>query len=238
MIQTITSKNNDKIKYANSLKESKYRKRYKQFLCETLKSLKEAISQNLVTDVFTTEWLDIDESINQYLVSEDVLKKISYTQNPEVVFIANIPNIEPKKLERIVYLDEINDPGNMGTIIRTALAFSYDAVVVSENSCSIFNEKVLNATKGAIFKLPVFVGDLKNYLVDYQIIVSSLNEKSVNLDDAKIEKKHVLVLGNESRGVSDEVAKIATLTVKIPIANIDSLNVAVAGGILMAKCSK
>ena len=235
---TITSKDNNKIKYACSLKESKYRKKYQQFLGETFKSLEMAISSNIVTDVFVTEWKDIPEDINQYIVSEEVLKKISSNVNPEVVFIADIKEIAPKKLDKILYLDHISDPGNMGTIIRTALAFSLDLVLISEDSVSIYNEKVINASKGAIYKMPIKIGKLKDYINGHQVVVTSLNEKSKSLYDISFKDKVILVVGNESHGVDKEILDLATDVVKIPIDNIDSLNVGVATGILIAELSR
>lgn len=234
MINVITSKENKKVKFALSLKENKYRKLNKMFLAETSKSLEMAIKHNMVVETFSTSWLDIPEEIPQNIVSEEILKKLSSNVTPEgVVFIAKENEIKPLKEDKILYLDHISDPGNMGTIIRTALAFDYDLIVVSENSVSIYNEKVVNSSKGAIFAIPIVIGDLTPYLNSHQIIVSLLSEDSISLDELKVESKFVLVLGNESHGVKREAKRSATVKVKISIKNIDSLNVAVAGGILM-----
>lgn len=236
MIQVVTSKDNKHIKFAASLKEKKYREEHKMFLAETKKALEMAILANSVYEVFTTEYLDIPEEIPQYLVKEDLLKKISNNVNPEgVVFIAKMIEKEVKEPHKILYLDEIADPGNMGTLIRTALAFSYDLVVASENSVSFYNEKVVNSSKGAIFAIPTKVGKLSSFKGTHQIIVSNLSKNSLPLDQLAFNKDFVLVLGNESRGVSSETRKLADEEVIIPIANIDSLNVSVAGGILMNK---
>ena len=236
MIKAITSKDNGKIKFASSLKEKKYREENKMFLAETKKALEMALKANRVSEVFTTEYLDIPEEIPQYLVSEELLKRISNNVNPEgVVFIAKMDDSEVKSANKILYLDEITDPGNMGTLIRTALAFSYDLVIVSDNCVSIYNEKVVNSSKGAIFNIPVRKGKLSKYKGSHQIIVSMLSKKAINLDEVEVKDKFVLVLGNESRGVSSETRQLADIEVIIPINNIDSLNVAVAGGILMNK---
>ena len=236
MIKAITSKDNPRVKFAYSLKESKNRKKEKLFLAETFKSLEMAIAHQKVVEVFALEYVDLPENIPLNIVSEEVLKKLSSNVNPEgVVFIAKMDEEEVKGANKILYLDEINDPGNLGTLIRTALAFSYDLVIVSENSVSPYNEKVVNSSKGAIFAIPVRKGKLSDYKGTHQIIVSALSNKAKNLDDIEAIDKFVLVLGNESRGVSSSTLRLADLEVKIPIANIDSLNVAVAGGILMNK---
>lgn len=236
MIKAITSKDNPRVKFACSLKENKYRNIHKMFLAETFKSLEMALKANVVKEVFTLEYIDLPENITQNLVSEDVLKKISSNVNPEgVVFIAEMKEIEVKEPHKILYLDEITDPGNMGTIIRTALAFSYDLIVTSEKCVSIYNEKVINSSKGAIFSMPIKRGKLSDYKSTHKIIVSTLSDKSISVDEIKVPNDFVLVLGNESRGVNKENISLSDIQVKIPISNIDSLNVSVAAGILMNK---
>ena len=234
MIKIITSKNNDKVKYAVSLKDNKNRKKENKFLGEGKKSLELALQAGLVVEVFAYESLLIDESIPQYLVNEEVMKKLSSSVTPEgVVFIAKVPEFKKDNLKKILFLDSINDPGNLGTLTRTALAFGYDAVVTSPDSVSVYNEKALAACKGANYLIPVFQDDLSNYKDGYQILVSTLKDNSIDVKDVKLEDKFVLVLGNEAHGVSRKSEQLASLFVKIPIENINSLNVAVAGGILM-----
>lgn len=236
MIKAITSKNNERVKFACSLKENKNRKIHKMFLAETFKSLKMALENNLVVEIFSTEYVDAPSEIPQNLVNEEVLKKLSSNVNPEgVVFIAKMPEYEVNNPNKVLYLDDISDPGNMGTLIRTALAFDYDLVVTSENSVSIYNEKVINSSKGAIFQIPVIVGKLKDYVETHQILVTNLSKNAIDFNEIEIPNKFVLVLGNESHGVSKEIIKLATQEIIIPIKNIDSLNVAIAGGILMNK---
>ena len=236
MIKVITSKNNERVKFAFSLKENKNRKKYHMFLAETFKSLQMAIKNNLVVEIFALEYVDAPGEIPQNLVSEDVLKKLSSNVNPEgVVFIAKMMDYQVNNPSKVLYLDDISDPGNMGTLIRTALAFDYDLVVTSENSVSIYNEKVINSSKGAIFEIPVITGKLKDFADTHQILVTNLSKKAVDFNQIEIPEKFVLVLGNESRGVSKETLKLASQEIIIPIKNIDSLNVAIAGGILMNK---
>ncbi len=234
MIKVITSKNNDKVKFAVSLKDNKNRKNSGKFIGEGKKALELALQANLVSEVFTYETLLIDEDIPQYLVSEEVMKKLSSNVNPEgVIFIAKMPEFRKDNLKKILFLDSINDPGNLGTLVRTALAFSYDAVVTSPDSVSVYNEKALAACKGANYLIPVFQDNLSNYKDEYQIIVSTLKDESVDVNEVKPAGKFVLVLGNEAHGVSRSTEQLANVFVKIPMSNINSLNVSVAGGILM-----
>ena len=233
----ITSKNNQQIKDAASLKMKNYRQEKGLFLMEGLKNLEMALRFGNVKTIFTSVGLSKigKQDIEVYQVNEEIIRKLASSENPEgVVFICEFlkPKKDKKDYHKIIYLDHVSDPGNLGTIIRTAVAFNYDAVILSEGSVEIYNEKVLAASKGAIFAIDIFNDDIDNY--NYPIIVSTLNEKSVPLNNAKKPDNFILVLGNESHGVSKEICEKATDFVKIEMSdNIDSLNVAIAAGILM-----
>ena len=215
----ITSKNNQKIKDAASLRLKKTRQEKGLFLMEGLKNLEMALKYGNVKTIFTSIGLPkLGQDIETYKVNDEIIRKLAASENPEgMVFVCE--SLKPRKdrneYKKIVYLDHISDPGNLGTIIRTAVAFNYDAVVLSNGTVDLYNEKVLAATKGGIFAIDVFYDDLPlNKLPKYE--------------------DFILVLGNESHGVSKEVCEIADDFVKIEMSdNIDSLNVAVAAGILM-----
>lgn len=232
----ITSKNNQKIKDAASLRLKKTRQEKGLFLMEGLKNLEMALKYGNVKTIFTSIGLPkLGQDIETYKVNDEIIHKLAASENPEgVVFVCE--NLKPRKdrneYKKIVYLDHIADPGNLGTIIRTAVAFNYDAVVLSNGTVDLYNEKVLAATKGGILAIDVFYDDLANF--NKRKIVSTLNEKSVPLNKLPKYEDFILVLGNESHGVSKEVCDIADDFVKIEMSdNIDSLNVAVAAGILM-----
>ena len=233
----ILSKNNPKIKDACALKLKKNRLEKGLFLMEGIKNLDLALTYGNVKTIFTSIGLPkIGKDIETYKVNDEVLRKLAVSENPEgVVFICEMlkPKKDKKDYHKIVYLDQINDPGNLGTILRTAVAFNYDAVVLSKGSVDLYNEKVIAASKGAIFLVDAFVDDISNYN-DKQIIVSTLDENSIPLNECKKPNDFVLVLGNESHGVSEPIIKIANQLVKIEMNDvIDSLNVAIAGAILM-----
>ena len=233
----ILSKNNQKVKDACALKLKKVRQEKGLFLMEGIKNLDLALTYGNVKTIFTSIGLPkIGKDIETYKVNDEVLRKLATSENPEgVVFVCEMlkPRKDKKDYHKIVYLDQINDPGNLGTILRTAVAFNYDAVVLSKGSVDLYNEKVIAASKGAIFLVDAFVGDIENYK-DKQIIVSILDENSIPLNECKKPNDFVLVLGNESHGVSGQIIKIANQLVKIEMNDvIDSLNVAIAGAILM-----
>ena len=234
----ITSKNNPKIKEACALRMKKERIEKGLFLMEGLKNLEMALKYGEVQTIFTSVGLPkIGQDIDTYKVNDDIIKKLAYSDNPEgVVFVCKAlnPKKNKKDYHKIIYLDKINDPGNLGTIIRTAVAFNYDAVVLSPGTVDPYNEKALAASKGAIFAIDVFYDDIDSYSSDHQIVVSALSCQAIPLSKAKKEKDLVLVLGSESHGVSSEIIAKAHQIVKIEMSdNIDSLNVAVAAGILM-----
>lgn len=205
---------------------------------EGLKNLDMALKYGNVKQIFTSVGLPkIGQDIEAYKVNEEIIKKLAFSENPEgVAFVSEFikPKKNPKDYHKIVYLDKVNDPGNLGTIIRTAVAFNYDAVILSEGSVDLYNEKVIASSKGSIFLIDAFVGDIDTYSKDHEIIVSALNEKSIPLEESKKPENFVLVLGNESHGASPNVIQKANQLVKIEMNNdIDSLNVAIAGAILM-----
>ena len=231
----ITSKNNAKIKEASSLRMKKTRLEKGLFLMEGLKNLEMALKYGEVKTIFTSVGLPkIGQDIETYKVNDEIIKKLAVSDNPEgVVFVCKTLAPKNKNYHKIIYLDKINDPGNLGTIIRTAVAFDYDAVVLSEGTVDPYNEKALAASKGAIFAIDVFYDSINQIKKGHQVIVSALYD-SVPLSEAKKPHDFILVLGNESHGVSKETLSLADQIVKIEMSNqIDSLNVGVAAGILM-----
>ena len=241
MIYHLKSKDNRHIVEAAKLKQAKYRQQEKLFLIEGFHLLEMAVQAKVVEKVFALKEIE-SLAADQYLVSEEILKKLASSQNPQgVVAVCRVQEEKNLSCEHILYLDAISDPGNLGTILRTALAFGYFDVILSPNSVSAYNEKALSASQGAIFGLNILNGDLTT-LADlktkgYQIIATAL-KKSVPLDVVNVQKKHVVVLGNEARGISEEALSLADCAVRIEISGIDSLNVAVAGGIVLYELTR
>ena len=234
----ITSKENQKIKELIKLYDNKYRKEKSLFIVEGYHLLEMALSNNLVKEIYTLKEIEgIDKSIPQYQISEDILKKISKTKSPQgVVAICHFKKEKPIG-NRLIYLDNIQDPGNLGTILRSALAFSYFDVVISSDSVSLYNEKVISASQGAIFKLNILLDKDASYLNrlkedGYQLISTALKD-SKNINEIKLKDKYVLIFGNEGQGIRKEILDISNDKLRIDMDNIDSLNVGVAASILM-----
>ena len=233
----ILSKNNQKVKDACALKMKKVRQEKGLFLMEGIKNLDMALKFGNVKQIFTAIGLPkLKQDIECYKVNDEVLRKLANSENPEgVVFVCEQlkPRKDKSEYHKIVYLDQINDPGNLGTILRTAVAFDYDAVILSKSSVDIYNEKVIAASKGALFLVDAFYDEIDAY-TNGRVVIASALEDAVSLSKSEKPKDFVLVLGNESHGVSEEILSKANKVVKIEMNdNIDSLNVAVAAGILM-----
>ena len=136
--------------------------------------------------------------------------------------------------DRVVVLDNVQDPGNVGTILRTALSFSYSSVVLLPHCASKFNEKVIQSSKGAIFRIPVFENVSLEELKERGLkIVSTSLQGAVDYRTATVREPFALVFGNEGQGISENTLQNSDLLIKIEMHNMDSLNVAVAAGILM-----
>jgi len=238
MIQIITSRSNERIKEAVKLKNVSYRNEYGLFLIEGFHLLEMALAKNLVVTVFTlNEIPNLPEGVEQIVASPETLKKISSQVTPQGV-VAICHFLKPKTTlgNRVLFLDEVADPGNVGTLIRTALAFDFTSVVLSEKCASVYNDKVISASQGALFSINIVKGDgevLTSLQKEgYQIIATSL--KAVTpIDKLQVAKKLVIILGNEAHGISATTMALATDQVIIPMQHIDSLNVAIAGGIMM-----
>ena len=241
MIQEISSKQNTKVKYCLKLHQQAFRDEEQKFLVEGEHLLEMALQNNSVLEVFTLkERNDLPKNINQYIVNEEILRKIAFTMNPQsVVAVCKMSSEKPVQSDRILYLDDVSDPGNLGTILRTALAFGYNDILLSQNCCSVYNEKAIQASQGALFTLNIHQNFDKKKLqqIGYQIVATEV-KGSVGLDLFKPNRKHILILGNESRGVSRELLDISNARVRIDIKNIESLNVGVAGGIVMHQFAK
>lgn len=236
MIYKIDSRQNQKIKDLIKLSNPKFSKEKSLFKIEGFHAFEMAKESGILKAIFVTKEIK-DFDLPQYLVSESIMESISSAKNPQgIVCVCEYLKEKEISSDRILLLDDVSDPGNLGTLLRTALAFGYNDVIL-RGGCSQYNEKVLQSTQGAIFKLNILNNfDIKN-LKDYEIIATEI-KGSVDLSTLDKVSKHILILGNEAHGVSKEMLELAHKRVRISIKNIESLNVAVAGAIAMYELSK
>lgn len=236
MIYKIDSRQNQKIKDLVKLSNPKFSKEAKLFKIEGFHALEMAKESGILKSVFSTEEIKGLEVPN-YVVSSSIMESISSAKSPQGV-ICVCEYIKEKEItsNKVLMLDNVSDPGNLGTILRTALAFGYIDVILL-GGCSQYNEKVLQSTQGAIFKLNIVTKFDEKLAKEYEIFATEI-KGSVDLSTIDKKSKHILVLGNEAHGVSEKILKIASKRVRIDIKNIESLNVAVAGAIAMYELSK
>ncbi len=231
----ITSTTNKLIKEICLLKKASSRKERKEFLVQGNDFILPSKNSKSAKMIFAME--EKEYGIPLTIVSKDVMKKISiYENSEEPVILCSYLDRDKAIGNRLVYLDGVQDPGNVGTIIRTALALNYDGVILSSKCASLYSPKVISASKGAIFDLPIYedisLDELK--AKGYEIIASAL-QNAIDYKDTKIKQKAVIVFGSEGQGVSEHTLSIADKIVKIEINSIDSLNVAVAAGIILER---
>lgn len=236
MIFEIKSRQNERIKEVVKLQQASHKETKQQFIVEGFHLLEMALNANAVKEVYTLKEIsNLSNKIPQYIVTSEIMEKISTNKSPQgVLAICSMKKAEPISSNKVLYLDDVGDPGNMGTLLRTALAFGYNDIIISNHSCSIYNEKAIQASQGALFKLNIIKGDssLLKALKGYEILATEI-KGSLDLKSINAPQKFVLVLGNEARGVSDEILKIADKRIRIDIKDIESLNVAIAGAICM-----
>ena len=231
-----SSTNNDFIKSIKKLNDKKYRDSTNTFLVEGEHLVLEAIKNNLVKYVIVRDNYDFDYE-NKIVVTDKVLKYISNLNTPSGI-MAVCNKLESKELgSRIIVLDNIQDPGNLGTIIRSSVAFNFDTIVISNDSVDVYNSKVIRATQGMLFNVNIIVTDIKEFLNsikdDYKIIGTDVtNGKS--LTEFKNLKKFAIIVGNEGQGISLDTKKLCSDFVYIPMnQDCESLNVGVAASIIM-----
>lgn len=176
-----------------------------------------------------------ENSRNGVVVTRSVMQKITGLENPEPIAaeVSMPPAGNLRGKNRVLALNQINDPGNLGTLIRTALALGWQGVFLIGDSCDPYNEKALRAAKGATLKIPIIEGSFEELLELAKANEWTILSADMNGGTPPASKKTVLILGNESHGVSPEI-KNASQSISIPMkGNMESLNVSIAGGILM-----
>ena len=233
----IESINNEKIKQYSKLKDKKYRELEGLYLVSTPHLVLEALKNNVVKEIFL---LESKENIygNVTFVTIPVMKKLSNLDTPPEVVAVVFK--EPKKEIKgnILLLDRIQDPGNLGTIIRSAAAFNIDTIILGDGCVDLYNEKVLRAAEGMHFNINIYSENLLDVIPvlkeqNYQIIGTKLTN-GTELSKFKPNKKYALVMGNEGSGVNNSILNLCDDYVYIKMnEQCESLNVGVATSIIL-----
>lgn len=253
-MQRISSKDNEFVKHIKKLKDKKYRDQSNEYVIDGIKLVEEAINENAkIKQIVICEECTKTQEISKKLmyeiasfdciyVTENVFNSITEVKNPQgilaVIERRNSENEINYNEDIIVALDGIQDPGNLGTILRTVDSIGLKQILVSKETADVYNPKVVRSTMGAIFRVKVIECDnlektlkeIKKY--KYEIVVTSL-QTNESIYDIKYNKK-IIVIGNEANGVSKEIQEMADKKVKIPmLGKTESLNASVATGIVL-----
>ena len=245
-MQTITSKDNELIKHIRKLKDKKYRDESNEYVVEGVKLVEEAVKENakikqiiVCEDTTRTYEIPTYECIS---VSNKIFNIITQVTNPQGIMAIIEKNAQDAQIDYsqdiIVVLDDVQDPGNLGTILRTVDSIGLNQIIVSKGTADAFNSKVVRSTMGAIFRIKIIeVENLAQAIKEmrkhhFKLMVTSLQTKN-SIYDIDFNKK-IIVIGNEANGVSKEIQDMADEKAKIPmLGRTESLNASVAAGVVM-----
>ncbi len=231
----ITSLQNEKVKYWLKLKQKKFRDSEGVYLVEGSHLVSEALKHHLVREIIS---LKEEAYPKTYVVTKEILKKLSSQVTPDDIFAVVYKKKEEKLEGPLLLLDGLQDPGNLGTIIRSACAFSFKNICLSLDTVDLYNEKVIRSTEGMHFNCNIVRTDLENLLITlknegYHIYTTDVKEGK-NLKDISFPYKSAFIIGNEGKGVKESIAFLATDYLHIPMdLACESLNAGVCASIIM-----
>ena len=248
-MSVITSSQNSKIKLVRALMgRAKERREANAFVVEGVRLIEEAVISNwgfqfaLYDETLSERGKSLVESLKSKgieveMVSESLIKSLSETETPQgilaVLILTQLPITNP--LNFVLIPDQIRDPGNLGTLLRTAAATGVQAVLLPPETTDAFAPKVVRSGMGAHFRLPIHSmtwEEIREYIKDLQVYLADMEGKSCWETDLR--QPLALILGSEAEGASEEARKLATQKISIPMAgNVESLNAGVAGSVLM-----
>lgn len=232
----ITSLVNQKVKDLVKLQTKRGREKQGLFLIEGFHLVEEAKKAGYLVEVLCTEDVEFDFD-NVTLCKFEVIEKIATTKSPQPILGVAKLKEQGTIGKKLLCLDNVQDPGNVGTLIRSAIAFGFDTIVISPDSADVLSPKVLRATQGAIFSANVVRDYILDVLDDFKgtVYATALDQKALKLNDVQATDSVAIILGNEGNGVAKDLIEAANDTIYIEIKGTESLNVAIAGSIVMNK---
>lgn len=235
----IESLDNKKIKELRKLKDKKYRDKEKKYLVEGIHLVLEAYKKGDLLEIILGENEDVDILVSKVYVSNQILKSLSSLETPyKVIGVCKYPNEDLELGDKLLILDGVQDPGNLGTIIRSSVAFNISTVVLGNNCVDLYNSKVIRACQGMNFHINIIRRDLKDFITnikkeDYYILGTNVNDGS-DLKSISNLSKYAIIMGNEGNGVSKEIQDMCDRNIYIKMNDkCESLNVAVATSIIL-----
>ncbi|MDY0138467.1 MAG: RNA methyltransferase [Candidatus Izemoplasmatales bacterium] len=239
MIIKIESDKNEFIKDVSKLKQKKYRNLTNQYLVEGPHLIKEALQAGVLKKLFFVNDIDFD-FVDSYQVSEKVMKKLSSVESLQGIIGVCEKKSQVFLSDKILLLDNVQDPGNIGTLMRSAVAFGFNTIV-ADSSVDFYNDKVIRSSQGAVMKINLINMNILDFIErnpDYRYFVTDLRS-NIFLEDHDLSYNKIgIILGNEGQGVSDDVIRSVSNSLKIRIQDMESLNVGVAGSIIMYEVYK
>lgn len=234
----ISSLENKEIKRLAKLNQKKQRDLDKEFLVEGEHLVEEAYKSKLLKKIIVLKDIDNFKDIEKIIVSNEIMKKLTNLDTPP-----NIIGLCKKTEEKIVgnkilILDDIQDPGNLGTIIRSSVAFNIDTIILSNNTVDLYNPKTIRSTQGMLFHINIIrnnlIEEINKLKKDNYTIYTTDVEDGENIKNINIPNKYALIMGNEGNGVSSNVKQLADNKIYIKTNKlVESLNVGVATSILL-----
>ena len=238
-----TSIENEHIKEIKKLNNKKYRDLNGKFIIEGKHLVEEAIKNNLVEEILLLEGNNEKYDVKTNYVNEKVMKYITELDNPsKIIGICHKKN-DKIQGNHILILDDIQDPGNLGTIIRSAVAFNIDTIILSKTGVDLYNSKVLRSTQGMIFNINIVVSDIKEEILklkndNYKILTTNV-EGGKLVKSIEKNQKFAIIIGNEGKGVSKEIKELSDEYIYIEMnKKCESLNAAVATSIILYELSR
>lgn len=242
-MEIIHSLDNKKIKNLSKLLNKKYRDLGNEFLVEGEHLVEEAYKASKLKEVIKTEDYPNNYNVPTTIVTYEVIKKLSSSVTPQRV-IGVVNKLEEKELgNKILILDNIQDPGNLGTIIRSSVAFNIDTIILSETTVDLYNDKTIRSSEGMLFHINIIKRDIIKFIdklhkLEYQVYGTKVTDGQ-NVKEANFPKKIAIVMGNEGAGIRKEILDKCDDYLFIPMSNsCESLNVGVATSIILYELDK
>ena len=242
-MSSINTISNNRIKEIVKLHQKKHRDESGLFIVEGYKAVEELIRNNIdIKEIYALKAFET-ETYTVKIIDESIMKKISTTSSTcEILAVAKKKEYKINdfiKKNKLILLDSISDPGNLGTIIRSASAFGIDGIILYKNCVDMYSPKVIRSAAGNFFKIPVIIikdtEEIKGNFKNFEKIATALYEKNTNsIQDCKNIKKYIIMFGSEANGLSNELIKISDKNIRLEMKNnVESLNLSVSASIIM-----
>ena len=232
---------NNRIKEIVKLHQKKYREETGLFIVEGLKSIQELIEAKIeIIDIFAVKEFKLNFKYS--IIKENIMKKLATTSSPcEILAVAKqkTSGNEIIKAKKVILLDSISDPGNLGTIIRSAAAFGVEAIILFGDCVDLYSPKVIRSTAGNFFKVPIIniseINEIKELFPNHKLVATALSkENNISIKECANYDKYIIMFGSEAKGLNQDLIKIADKNIKLEMTNnVESLNLSVSASIVL-----